>query len=82
MRSTEKYNGVREKIRNFINAERPEEIIFTRGTIESINLLAHSFGKAFISEGDEILISEMEHHSNILPWQFLCESNETIPLIS
>lgn len=76
MRSTEKYNGVREKIRNFINAERPEEIIFTRGTTESINLLAHSFGKAFISEGDEILISEMEHHSNILPWQFLCESNK------
>lgn len=76
MRSTEKYNGVREKIRNFINAERPEEIIFTRGTTESINLLAHSLGKAFISEGDEILISEMEHHSNILPWQFLCESNK------
>ncbi|MDD3860218.1 MAG: cysteine desulfurase [Bacteroidales bacterium] len=63
----------RKTIQNFINAEFSEEIIFTRGTTESINLVAFSFGEAFIKEGDEIIVSEMEHHSNIVPWQLLCE---------
>lgn len=72
-KSTEEYNDVRDKVRDFLNAEKSEEIIFTRGTTDSINLVASCFGKAFIEEGDEILISEMEHHSNIVPWQLLCE---------
>ncbi|NGX51386.1 MAG: Cysteine desulfurase [Chlamydiae bacterium] len=73
-RSTELYSAVRSKVQRFINATNEEEIIFTRGTTESINLVAHSFGKAFIKEGDEIILSEMEHHSNIVPWQLLCEA--------
>ena len=63
----------RETIRKFINAEKTEEIIFTSGTTQAINLVAFSFGEAFIKEGDEIIISEMEHHSNIVPWQLMCE---------
>ena len=62
-----------EKVRAFLNAAKDEEIIFTRGTTESINMVAYSFGKAFVKPGDEILISAMEHHSNIVPWQILCE---------
>jgi len=64
--------NARETVRDFINAERAGEIIFTRGTTESINLVASSFGEAYVREGDEIIISEMEHHSNIVPWQRLC----------
>lgn len=71
--STQKYQEIREKIRRFLNAEKVEEIIFTRGTTDSINLVASSFGKAFIQPGDEVIISEVEHHSNIVPWQLLCE---------
>lgn len=71
--STEHYQKAREKVCKFLNAENAEEIIFTRGTTESINFVAYSFGKAFIKPGDEILISEIEHHSNIVPWQILCE---------
>lgn len=71
--ATVSYQGVRQKARAFLNAKNVEEIIFTRGTTESINLIATSFGKAFVRSGDEILISEMEHHSNIVPWQMLCE---------
>jgi len=82
--ATELYNVVREKTRKFINASTEEEVIFTRGTTESINLVAHSFGKTFIAQGDEIIISEMEHHSNIVPWQLLCKENgaqlRTIPI--
>jgi cysteine desulfurase/selenocysteine lyase len=63
----------REKVRAYINAGNTAEIVFTRGTTESINLVADSFGWAFINEGDEIIISEMEHHSNIVPWQVVCE---------
>lgn len=69
---TENYEQARCRIQNFIHAQRPEEIIFTRGTTESINLVADSLGSEF-REGDEILISSMEHHSNIVPWQILCE---------
>jgi cysteine desulfurase/selenocysteine lyase len=73
--STEMYSEVRGKMQRFIHARDEEEIIFTRGTTESINLVAYSFGKAFIQEGDEIIISEMEHHSNIVPWQILCKES-------
>ena len=71
--ATELHEAAREKVRAFINAKSTNEIVFTRGTTESINLLATSFGEAFINEGDEIIISEMEHHSNIVPWQMLAE---------
>ncbi len=67
------YEDAREVVKKFINARRTSEIIFTRGTTESINLVADSFGREFIEKGDEIIISEMEHHSNIVPWQLLCE---------
>lgn len=73
--STEMYTAVRGKVQKFINAAEEEEIVFTRGTTESINLVAHSFGKAFIQAGDEIIISEMEHHSNIVPWQLFCKEH-------
>lgn len=71
--TTEANENVREIVKKFINAKSSQEIIFTKGTTESINLVAHSFGQAFIKDDDEIIISEMEHHSNIVPWQFLCE---------
>lgn len=71
--ATELHEAAREKVRAFINAKYTNEIVFTRGTTESINLLATSFGEAFINEGDEIIVSEMEHHSNIVPWQMLAE---------
>jgi cysteine desulfurase/selenocysteine lyase len=69
------YEEARGKVEAYINAKNPFEIIFTRSTTESINLVADSFGRAFINEGDEIIISEMEHHSNIVPWQVVCERN-------
>jgi cysteine desulfurase/selenocysteine lyase len=69
--ATELHEGSRETVRRFLNARSTNEIIFTRGTTESINLLAFSFGEAFLSEGDEVLVSVMEHHSNIVPWQLL-----------
>lgn len=72
-RATIDYEGVRDQVKGFINAESREEIIFTKGTTESINLVAFSFGEAFIKEGDEIIISEMEHHANIVPWQLMAE---------
>lgn len=71
--ATEVYEGAREKLRAFINAPKSRQIIFTRGTTEAINLVAFSYGRRFIGKGDEILISGMEHHSNIVPWQLLCE---------
>lgn len=74
-RSTQQFDNVRQKIKHFINAASTKEIIFTRGTTESINLVASSFGRAFLRTGDEILISYMEHHSNIVPWQILCEQS-------
>ncbi|MCR4416960.1 MAG: cysteine desulfurase [Ignavibacteria bacterium] len=74
--ATKEYESARVTVKNFINADSIEEIIFTRGTTEAINLVANSFGKTFIDEGDEIIISEMEHHSNIVPWQILCEERK------
>lgn len=76
--ATIEYQEVRQKIAKLLNAEKTEEIIFTRGTTESINMVAYSFGKAFMNPGDEILISEMEHHSNIVPWQILCEERKAV----
>jgi cysteine desulfurase / selenocysteine lyase len=67
------YEAVRGKVARFINAASEHEIIFTRGTTDGINLVAQSFGRAFIRPGDEVLITAMEHHSNIVPWQILCE---------
>lgn len=71
--ATQEYQDVRKRAAKFLNATKPEEIIYTRGTTESVNLVAYSFGKAFIRPGDEMIISEMEHHSNIVPWQIMCE---------
>ncbi|RQD74469.1 MAG: aminotransferase class V-fold PLP-dependent enzyme, partial [Candidatus Syntrophonatronum acetioxidans] len=67
------YENARKTVKDFINARSLTEVIFTRSTTESINLLADSFGNSYIREGDEIIISEMEHHSNIVPWQVLCQ---------
>jgi len=72
-KSTEAYEGSREKIANFISAEDSSSIIFTKGTTEAINLVASAWGDSNLNEGDEILISEMEHHSNIVPWQLLAK---------
>lgn len=71
--ATSQYSAVREQVRAFLNAASVDEIVFTKGTTEAINLVAYSFGQAFIEAGDEIIISEMEHHANIVPWQRLCE---------
>ena len=71
--ATTAYEEARKTVQQFINAERSHEIIFTRGTTESINLVASSFGKKFLKAGDEVLITAMEHHSNIVPWQLACE---------
>jgi cysteine desulfurase/selenocysteine lyase len=71
--ATEAYEGAREKVRAFLNAGRPEEIIFTRNATEAINLVAATFGRERIKAGDEIVLSIMEHHSNIVPWHFLRE---------
>lgn len=76
--ATELHEQSRETVRRFINARSTSEIIFTRGTTESINLLAFSFGEAFVREGDEIVVTEMEHHSNIVPWQMLCERKSAV----
>ena len=71
--ATEEFEKARHCVQQFINAAHEYEVIFTRGATESINLVASCFGRTFIGEGDEIIISAMEHHSNIVPWQFLCE---------
>ncbi len=72
-RATMLYEEARQKIADFINAPAARQIVFTRGTTESINLVAASWGEAFIKEGDEIIVSEMEHHSNLIPWQLLAQ---------
>jgi SufS family cysteine desulfurase len=72
-RATDHYEGAREKVRKFIGAKETREIIFVRGTTEAINLVAQSYGRKFIQKGDEIVVTEMEHHANIVPWQMLCE---------
>jgi len=72
-RSTAAFEATREKVRSFLGAAETREIVFVRGTTEAINLVASSFGRARLSEGDEVLITHMEHHSNIVPWQMLCD---------
>jgi cysteine desulfurase/selenocysteine lyase len=69
---------VREKTADFLNAHTPREVIFTRGTTEGINLVAQSYGRTFLKSGDEILITGMEHHSNIVPWQLVCEQTGAV----
>ena len=70
--ATEHYEQARNAVREFINAEHREEVVFTSGTTASVNLVAHSFGDAFVKEGDNVVVSAVEHHSNLVPWQLLC----------
>ncbi len=77
-RATAAYEGARETVRRFIHAEHVDEIVFLRGTTEAINLVAHCFARAFLREGDEIILSTMEHHSNIVPWQLACEAHGAV----
>jgi cysteine desulfurase/selenocysteine lyase len=77
-RATRYYEETREAVREFLNAEESAEIIFTKGTTESINLVAQTYGRKFIQKDDEIIISTMEHHSNIVPWQMVCEEKGAI----
>lgn len=76
--ATEAYEVARKKIAAFINAKHDHEIIFTKGTTNSINLVAYTFGRKFLKKGDEVLISAMEHHSNIVPWQIICEEKKAV----
>ena len=71
--ATLKYDETREAVRRFINAESVNEVVFTRNTTEGINLVASSYGQKFVKAGDEIVVSQMEHHSNIVPWQLMAE---------
>lgn len=77
-KATEAYEGARKKIQTFINAATTKEIVFVRGATEAINLVAQSYGRPTLKPGDEIIISEMEHHSNIVPWQLLCEQTGAV----
>ncbi|TAL43791.1 MAG: cysteine desulfurase [Methylovulum sp.] len=78
VRSTDKFEAAREKVKDFINAASSKEIIFVRGTTEAINLIVQTYGKANIKAGEEIIITAMEHHSNIVPWQMLCEQTGAV----
>lgn len=71
--ATQAYEDARNAVQEFLNAETREEIVFTSGTTASINLVAYSFGEAFVNEGDEVIVTEAEHHSNIVPWQLMCK---------
>jgi cysteine desulfurase/selenocysteine lyase len=77
-RATTAYEGAREKVKRFINAREAKECIFVRGCTEGINLVMHGYGRKFVGPGDEVVISAMEHHSNIVPWQMLCEEKGAI----
>jgi len=74
--ATEAYENVRKKVADYINASSTNEIVFTSGATESINLVAHSFGEVFVKPGDEILVSQLEHHSNYVPWQLMCQKQK------
>ena len=76
--ATQKHEEARKKVAEWIHARSEEEIIFTKGTTDSINILAYSYGEAMVMEGDEIIISTLEHHSNIVPWQMLCERKKAV----
>ena len=71
--ATQAYEGARDAVKEFLNAQAREEIIFTSGTTASVNLVAFCFGEAFVKEGDEVIVTEAEHHSNIVPWQMMCQ---------
>lgn len=77
-KATAAYENTRLTVQKFINAKEVEEVIFTSGTTESINLVANAFGRKFLNEGDEVIISELEHHSNIVPWQLICKEKGAI----
>lgn len=79
--SSEAYENAREKVRSFINADKREEVVFTSGTTGSINGIAFSFGERYIKAGDEIILSRLEHHANIVPWQMMCERRGAILLV-
>jgi cysteine desulfurase/selenocysteine lyase len=76
--ATKEYEAARVKVQHFVNAKESREIIFTRGTTEAINLVMHGYGRAFIGEGDEIILSALEHHANIVPWQMLAEEKGAV----
>jgi len=76
--STDKYEEARLAVKNYINAQSEKEIIFTRGATESVNLIAYSYGRYFLNEGDEIIVTEMEHHANIVPWQQLAKEKKLV----
>ena len=76
--ATAEYENTRDYVRQFLNAQHREEIVFTSGTTASINLVAFSFGEAFVGEGDEIIVSEVEHHSDIVPWQMMCQRKKAV----
>jgi cysteine desulfurase/selenocysteine lyase len=78
IKASEAYENAKIKVKDFINASSEQEIIFTRGTTEAINLIAYSYGLENVNEGDEVIISEMEHHANIVPWQVLCEKKKAV----
>lgn len=77
-KATDAYEGSREKVRKFINAKDAAEIIFTRGTTSALNLVAQSYGRSYIGEGDEIVITPMEHHSNLIPWQQVAKATKAV----
>ncbi|MHB1098972.1 MAG: SufS family cysteine desulfurase [Burkholderiales bacterium] len=76
--ATREYEAAREKVRGFLNAKESREIVFTRGTTEAINLVMHGYGRAFLQAGDEIILSSLEHHSNIVPWQMLANERGVV----
>lgn len=76
--ATAEYENTRDYVRQFLNAQHREEIVFTSGTTAAINLVAFSFGEAFVGEGDEIIVSEVEHHSDIVPWQMMCQRKKSV----
>ena len=76
--ATQKHEEARKKVAGLIHAQSEEEIIFTKGTTDSLNMLAYSFGEAMVHEGDEIIVTQLEHHSNIVPWQMLCERKKAV----
>lgn len=75
--ATAAYEGARRKVQKFINAREEREVLYTRGTTDGINLVMHGYGRAFLNAGDEIIVSQLEHHSNIVPWQMLCDEKGT-----
>ncbi|HKZ00072.1 MAG TPA: aminotransferase class V-fold PLP-dependent enzyme, partial [Rhabdochlamydiaceae bacterium] len=76
--ATDLYESVSQTVKNFLNAAHSEEIIFTKSATDGINLVASSFGRTFLAPGDEVIISEMEHHSNIVPWQMVCQERGAV----